>query len=919
MQKRQESLSFLVSMLFLAAFGSLSFFVLFGSGPSGITGYAIYVQNDSSSFNNGTYQNTEHNGSGVVLSSGQTSGTYLSEIFDAGSPAEWTTVNLSATPFSSSRLFGVDNGGEVYVSDDFGLSWNLSEENYGRDSVTSHMATDGTYFYILSGSAGEVWRSDDAESFSVIASGFSWYSLEQIAVAPDASLYVLDAGGGVYRSSDEGGNWTLQGDLTGAYDNAEALTAAGGSLFALTGPGAVYRSDTNGTSWTVATANYGGSWGTDDLVSDSSENLYILFNKAVYSSDDSGASWGLINTSFTSYAQDGVRMGVDGSDRLYITDSIGRVFSSEDSGVSWTLQGDLNGGASNEPRGITSLDFTTSVLVEARNCSESDCSDGSFLEVNDSLGLVSDYFQYRLTFSTPFSGTSTVSSTVVDYTILNSAPNITLFSPLPQLYLSNDSFDLNYSILDLEDNLDSCWYTLDFGVTNITLGSCTNTTFSASEGSYVLIVYANDSLGFVGNRSVSFDVDATGVFVSIGSPSGTVSSRTNISLTYNVTGENTSCWYAVNNSVGGSVLGTTPLSNCSPTLFSVPSDGDYVLYVSANNSFGNNYTLNRSFTVSSVVLPDDDDDAPSSSGGGGGGSSPSVSVTRLELEPLDSLLILDGDSRTLTLRARNGGTNFLNSCIFSAVGNTSSWVIHEEEKSLSPGELYDFVFDLAVPETTPHGAYTVLLDVTCEEAREQVLVGVEIIEEKLSFELLSVERARAESVVLSYSLSELSAIDQDVSLEFLLLDSGGSTVVQDTSHVYLPASETLSLDHALTIDSSVEGELTLIVNLNSEQYSAVVQEEIILGTPLSGYSIFEGEGSTTWVSVLVFLLFIGFFVWRFIAGLHEHGTTNPSASGFGSHPPHFSLPSLPTPSVSVPTLPPNDHPYQVPSWDQKNS
>ena len=70
----------LLGIVFLLAF--------FQTGLTG-TGFAVFQQQDNTSFDLGTYNNLEYNGSAVVLSANQTSGIYTSEIFDAGNDSTW--------------------------------------------------------------------------------------------------------------------------------------------------------------------------------------------------------------------------------------------------------------------------------------------------------------------------------------------------------------------------------------------------------------------------------------------------------------------------------------------------------------------------------------------------------------------------------------------------------------------------------------------------------------------------------------------------------------------------------------------------------------------------------------------------------------------------------------------------------------
>ena len=89
-------------------------------------------------------------------------------------------------------------------------------------------------------------------------------------------------------------------------------------------------------------------------------------------------------------------------------------------------------------------------------------------------------------------------------TLDNTSPGLAIDSPENITY-SDSSLDINFTASD--DNLDSCWYTDDFGVSNNTLSDCANSTYMASEGSTTLILYANDSAGNEGSDEVSFVVD----------------------------------------------------------------------------------------------------------------------------------------------------------------------------------------------------------------------------------------------------------------------------------------------------------------------------------------------------------------------------------------------------------------------------
>ncbi len=80
-------------------FVSFSTLLLFHSGKINvnITGFSTYLQSNQSEFDQGTYENTEWNGSAVVLSGQNLTGTYTSEVFNCGSStgASWNNISWS--------------------------------------------------------------------------------------------------------------------------------------------------------------------------------------------------------------------------------------------------------------------------------------------------------------------------------------------------------------------------------------------------------------------------------------------------------------------------------------------------------------------------------------------------------------------------------------------------------------------------------------------------------------------------------------------------------------------------------------------------------------------------------------------------------------------------------------------------------
>jgi len=101
----------------------------------------------------------------------------------------------------------------------------------------------------------------------------------------------------------------------------------------------------------------------------------------------------------------------------------------------------------------------------------------------------------------------------------NSPPSLSLLSPQNgNTYGYNESLQLNYSVSDSDNNLDSCWYAID-GNSNTTLNNCQNSTFNISEGSHTLNIYANDTNNEISSDQASFTIQVGAPSISNLNPS----------------------------------------------------------------------------------------------------------------------------------------------------------------------------------------------------------------------------------------------------------------------------------------------------------------------------------------------------------------------------------------------------------------
>ena len=423
------------------------------------TGYAVFNQGDTVEFDEGTYFNTEYS-SGVKLQSGQTSGSYISKVFDSGGDAgaKWNSLTFTSSEPTFDSLFCVDGGGDVYQSIDSGINWEQLVDNYGRTTVTSDMFSNSNYLSILAGSSYELYQSSDGTSWSIVNDSFTNKALYIGDVNSDGDLYVATSSGEVWKSDNNGITWNLQGDLNGGATNDPKglVLTSSGDLFAVDGVGDVYKSINDGEDWTKVNDGYGGSTGTDGMEIDSNNNLYILINTELYKSIDGGINWSIINEDISSYANTLVEIFIDSDDNLFVLDAIGRVFKSIDLGVNWSEIGDCNNGATSDPKGISSFSQTSNLSFYVRSCNESDCADGVWENVSlDNINLDSRYFQYNVTFSSPDSSVTPVLNEVeVDYILADSnSPEISFSSETIEEgdYSNVDSINVGISVSDESD------------------------------------------------------------------------------------------------------------------------------------------------------------------------------------------------------------------------------------------------------------------------------------------------------------------------------------------------------------------------------------------------------------------------------------------------------------------------------------
>lgn len=236
-------------------------------------------------------------------------------------------------PASAGTLFGLVSTGELFASEDSGMTWIVRAALPVSDAVALVARTSEQDLY-LAGASGSIHRSTD--------SGVNWdwvgsppvLALVDMAIASNGDLLVLSATGDLYRSVDLGASFTPLATL--GVSNATALTVgSAGRLFALTRTGELYRSQDSGVNWTIR-----GTVPTSaavDLAPAGNDLHLVAATGEDYRSPDEGATWSAVGT----IGQVGTVSALFHEGLVLAATREGHLAGSTD-GAAWTWRGSIN-------------------------------------------------------------------------------------------------------------------------------------------------------------------------------------------------------------------------------------------------------------------------------------------------------------------------------------------------------------------------------------------------------------------------------------------------------------------------------------------------------------------------------------------------------------------------------------------------
>lgn len=458
----------------------------------------------------------------------------------------------------------------------------------------------------------------------------------------------------------------------------------------------------------------------------------------------------------------------------------------------------------------------------------------------------------------------------VTFTVTTAAPAVNLLYPGNDSYLNyGENIYFNYTV-DSGIDISACQFYGDFSgtwqlnQTNVSTVKTITNFFNLSalaDGNYIWGIICNDSQNRASDINYTFAVDTILPSVSLSEPSGSKSSRDSLPLQFNVNDTNAvTCLYNVYRGTNIELANTSIGCHTNSTTFDVTVDADFTLNFYATDSAGNLGSASSGFSVSTGG----GNPGGGGGGGGGGGSTTIIQTSNttasLSVGGVSDMVISPGDEKTISLTAKNTGTAFLNDCKLEAVGSNLDWLSVGETKNLAAGEESDFTFSLVVPESADAGKYDFGLVVRCQETSEGTGFRAEIIEKQIHFKILDVERQGEDQILVSYSIEELSGIDQNIDLQFLLYDAAEEKVGEVSDTKQLIAGGSGEFETYIPVSAGLRGDYNLLININSETYSTFVQESIVLGAA-TGLAIFgEGINRDALISGAIILAFAIFAI-----------------------------------------------------------
>ncbi len=450
----------------------------------------------------------------------------------------------------------------------------------------------------------------------------------------------------------------------------------------------------------------------------------------------------------------------------------------------------------------------------------------------------------------------------VSFNVAVGAPSILLNSPIEAYLPSGQNIEFSYTPTDID--LASCWLLGNFNgnfqknQTDTSLTSGSVNTFiinSLNDGTYLWNIGCNDSQGNSAvNGNKTFYIDTVNPSISINEPSGQKTSRTEISLNFDVSDNSPlSCHYDITTSIGTDVVNNIEIENCNNTSFDVSSDGDYILYLWATDSAENSESSNSSFSVdtstSTPVTP-----PPVNSGGGGGGSIifPRVStLATLEIEKIN-VVASTGEEKNLLVNVKNVGSVSANKCSLVAGEDYEKYIDSNDLLNIGVGEIVEFMFVLNVLD---ENVEKLDLSIKClENVSAEIPIEITIWQPDLDVSIVEISFKSDDKLLVAYNIEPTDSSTR--SLLFKISNSDGEIVTEISEDIELIFGQLYNGEILIDISDADEGMLKLAIT--DENEVNFIEENFIYGKSLgiTGFSLANLDAESSYVGIILILFLI---------------------------------------------------------------
>jgi len=405
----------------------------------------------------------------------------------------------------------------------------------------------------------------------------------------------------------------------------------------------------------------------------------------------------------------------------------------------------------------------------------------------------------------------------VDFTTSLSPPVISISNSNP--YYSNTT-GVSFTYTPTDQDLQACnlWgnFSGPFALqqTNSSLVSGIASVFQSTlnEGVYLWAVYCNDSNGhetFSSNRSVI--VDTTAPSLTISKPSGTYNSSS-IPLAYSVSDNfgPIECSYYVNKSTGASAVSPTSFSSCSNTTFSISTNGDYVLYLTARDGAGNTDFDSKSFIVSISSNPNNPNNPSNPDNPSDPNPNTETAHLSMDIEVVSEISLRRGESEIVSVKVTNTGDGSLDECSIVGEGLISSW-FSSPFQSIDEGAEAEFPANITVPLDASEAQYVSHLIVNCEGYSDLNNFTVNL---ERSFNLRILEQSSSgRKILVNYSVEKFK--EETLTLRYSVLDAQKNVVKEGEEDVEAGNGTTYSILE-ISAPPIEGGPFELVLQLESE-------------------------------------------------------------------------------------------------------